>query len=548
MATREELLALLNARRRGWSIRPVAPRPTPTWQAWLDDDSRLTPATGAERDQLIDAMARQPRPAPPAAYVPQGRWQQFRGLFRQGWGRERAEPRKLHYGASATSLLFNFLFAAMLVWLMYLRFMALQAPGEEETLRIRITGFGTPGEAGGGEAAADGDLQPAGGGQAPRQGEAASAAAAAPPAATASTPTTAQAEAAEAAVEQPVQVSDRPAEPDSFQLPPMRDLAIQPRALPALQQRATPSESEIPEALPQVRSLQLPTRPQIVSMPALDTPVRELPTAPEPAPQVRIREMPVRTPGAQVRVADTATRALPSLPAPAASVPVTPRAGEAGRTATTPNPGLPGATGQSPKPGQQAAGSGAGQAARTADSGWTSPRRGDDWGLGDRNRAGAASGGDRGNPAGQGGSGLFDAEGRPRLADDRFKPRFPDPYKEGTWLKRPSLNYRGTMFDGIWRPPETLLQEWVRKGIKAFEIPLPGGRVKISCVVSILQAGGGCGLAPGENGVHDQPARARPAPDIPFKPELFENQRDLTTPPAPKPAEAEAQQDGAPTP
>ena len=67
-------------------------------------------------------------------------------------------------------------------------------------------------------------------------------------------------------------------------------------------------------------------------------------------------------------------------------------------------------------------------------------------------------------------------------------------------------------------------------------------------MVSILQAGGGCGLAPGENGVHDQPARARPAPDIPFKPELFENQRDLTTPPAPKPAEAEAQQDGAPTP
>ena len=101
------------------------------------------------------------------------------------------------------------------------------------------------------------------------------------------------------------------------------------------------------------------------------------------------------------------------------------------------------------------------------------------------------------------------------------------------------------MFDGIWRPPETLLQEWVRKGIKAFEIPLPGGRVKISCVVSILQAGGGCGLAPGENGVHDQPARARAAPDIPFKPELLENQSDLSTPkPAPatpKPASTDEQ-------
>ena len=141
---------------------------------------------------------------------------------------------------------------------------------------------------------------------------------------------------------------------------------------------------------------------------------------------------------------------------------------------------------------------------------------------------------------------MFDADGRPRLADDSFKPRFPDPYKEGTWLKRPSLGYRGTIFDGIWRPPETLLQEWVRKGVKSFDIPLPGGKVKIRCTVSILQAGGGCGLAPGENGVHDQPARARPAPNVPFKPELLENQRDLSTP---KPSEsAQPKSDEKPTP
>ena len=151
MATREELLALLNARRRGLSIRPVAPGPTPTWQQWLDDDSRLKKASGSEPDQLIAAMAQKPLQAPPGPHIAQGPWPRFRGLFRQGWSRERDEPRQLRVGASATSLLFNFLVAAIMIWLMYLRFMAVQAPAEE-TVRIRITGFGTPAEAGGGDA------------------------------------------------------------------------------------------------------------------------------------------------------------------------------------------------------------------------------------------------------------------------------------------------------------------------------------------------------------------------------------------------------------
>ena len=137
---------------------------------------------------------------------------------------------------------------------------------------------------------------------------------------------------------------------------------------------------------------------------------------------------------------------------------------------------------------------------------------------------GAATGGDRGNPrgqGGQGGSGLFNPDGSPRLADDSFKPRFPDPYKEGTWLKRPSLGYRGTMFDGIWRPPENLLQEWVRRGIKELSIPIPGTGLKLKCVVSLLQFGGGC--FPVNPDANEQPAREREAPDIPFKPELQED-------------------------
>ncbi|MDQ3229479.1 MAG: transmembrane repetitive protein, partial [Pseudomonadota bacterium] len=69
-------------------------------------------------------------------------------------------------------------------------------------------------------------------------------------------------------------------------------------------------------------------------------------------------------------------------------------------------------------------------------------------------------------------------------------------------------------------------QEWVRRGIKTLSIPIPGTSKRLECVVSILQAGGGCGLSDSEK-LFEQPAIARPPPAIPFKPELHENQGDL---------------------
>ena len=93
--------------------------------------------------------------------------------------------------------------------------------------------------------------------------------------------------------------------------------------------------------------------------------------------------------------------------------------------------------------------------------------------------------------------------------------------QSGTWLKRPPYDYTPTSFDKYWVPQESLLAEWVRKGIKSMEIPLPGTGTKISCVISILQAGGGCGLT--NPNMQDQPAVARPPPDIPFKKELQED-------------------------
>ncbi len=71
------------------------------------------------------------------------------------------------------------------------------------------------------------------------------------------------------------------------------------------------------------------------------------------------------------------------------------------------------------------------------------------------------------------------------------------------------------MFDRYWIPGGSLLQDWVRAGISEMEIPIPGTSKRIKCVVSVLQAGGACGLFdPNKN---EQPATARPPPDIPVK-------------------------------
>lgn len=88
----------------------------------------------------------------------------------------------------------------------------------------------------------------------------------------------------------------------------------------------------------------------------------------------------------------------------------------------------------------------------------------------------------------------------------------------GTWLRRPPPGHAAGRFDRYWVPNESLLAEWVRQGIKNVDIPLPGGSGSISCVISLLQLGGGCGVT--DPNMAEQPAQARAAPDIPFKPAL----------------------------
>ncbi|HBN53624.1 MAG TPA: hypothetical protein DD456_06195, partial [Stenotrophomonas sp.] len=119
-----------------------------------------------------------------------------------------------------------------------------------------------------------------------------------------------------------------------------------------------------------------------------------------------------------------------------------------------------------------------------------------------------ADGGDRGQASG--------ARGAPGGESDTWSREQID--RAGTWLKRPPYEHAPTSFDKYWVPNESLLAEWVRKGIKSIEIPIPGSENRISCVISILQFGGGCGL--NNPNMQDQPASARPPPDIPFKKEL----------------------------
>jgi hypothetical protein len=168
-----------------------------------------------------------------------------------------------------------------------------------------------------------------------------------------------------------------------------------------------------------------------------------------------------------------------------------------------------------------AAGSGAGPVLKPAPGGWPGAAKSDDWGASTRNVAGTGSGRGKDGKGDGKGPGLFNADGSVRLPDEWSQQTGLDIDRAGTWLKRPGLEYRGTRFDRYWIPQGTLLEEWVRRGVKQIAIPIPGTRLRLECVVSLLQLGGGC--FPVNPDANAQPATARPPPDIPFKPELQED-------------------------
>ena len=165
-----------------------------------------------------------------------------------------------------------------------------------------------------------------------------------------------------------------------------------------------------------------------------------------------------------------------------------------------------------------------------------STRASDDWGDSARN----VPGGQVGTP---GASGLFNADGSPRLAGGGrvggglppgvITEDFENIDRHGTWLKRPPYDYEPTAFDRFWMPGETLLEEWVRRSVTEVRIPIPGTTKTIRCVTVMLALGGACDIE--DPNLQEEPTHGRPAPEIPFKRELQEDQESLG--PAPPPGD-----------
>ena len=424
----------------------------------------------------------------------------------------------------------HLLFVVALLWLGYVQLTAMPPVAGDNVVQAEFIGQGTPEDEGGGAPGGAEETQPA-------VTEPAPAAAAQPQPVSAQptpvepippqvTPEVAQPQPPAPVAAQPLQVTEVPIPDTPFTLPPPRQRTpdLQQPTIEVPQLRDAPEEivvEEVPRAAPRVLRPEL-SQPDIV-VPEVREQVTEI-DVPERLPRARaLSQRAADTPQLQVPTLRTepgelriptpgSTTAAPSAPAAAAAP---------GSATSTAGPESP-SSGTQPR----ATAAGSGTAATPKPGASPTPAKSDDWGASARQRPG-------GQPGGQAGEkpGLFNADGSPRLVDappapDRNAPgtveqNIADLDRAGTWLKRPPYDYQPTMFDRFWVPRETLLQEWVRKGIKKVSIPIPGTKLRIQCVVSLLQAGAGCGL--NNPDVNDQPATARPPPDIPFKPHLQED-------------------------
>ncbi len=293
-----------------------------------------------------------------------------------------------------------------------------------------------------------------------------------------------------------------------------------------------------------VRMAQVQPRSSEVQLPTRELGVRERQIEAAPRESVAMAQVKAREAEAKVSAPGIAVRErqIPGVPDATAARPAGAGAGQAsaqsqvaaaGSAQTAADSGKASAGSAAANTAATASGSspGAGPKPQDRTGGWAAPTRGDDWGASQRQVDGSAGG------QADSGKGLFNADGSVRLAGDGGKEQ--DAGKRGapggdsdtwsreriaqsgTWLKRPPYDYTPTSFDKYWVPSESLLAEWVRKGIKSIEIPIPGSSSRISCVVSMLQFGGGCGLT--NPNMQEQPAEARPPPDVPFKKELQED-------------------------
>jgi len=516
----------------------------PGWQGWLASlQVRVGVVTGATAQSLVDIFLRRPLASPPRRGLLLTRWQAFTTLWRQQWHPPEREDRGLRWVAGTIAVLWHVFFVALLLSLLYVQF-----PGDtppplgEDVVQVEFIGAGTPADVGGGPAppetseteraaAADASASPS---SLEPPVPAVASRADASPALQAPLPDVVQRDIPEPqlpapASVQPVMVSEPvPSEPTVFMLPASTPrLTDVPALTPDLDAPTTSVKAlDVPEPVQPI-SRAVPSRDLVVRPIETRTPAVAVREVPAPLPRSPLPELPSRAIAQpQLRATAPQVRAV-EIPAPRGPAAEAPRS-----VASTPTPATSTAAGTSPSAASSAprastsapsAGPGSGPKAAAAAGGWATPARADDWGDSTRNRPG----GQRGVPAG-----VYNSDGSVRLADTpgsaapalppgTIEDRITNLDRAGTWLKRKPNDYEPTTFDKYWRPSETLLAEWVRKSITTVRIPIPGTNKHIVCKTVLLALGGGCGIT--DPNLNEQPATARPPPDIPFKPELQED-------------------------
>ena len=507
------IIDALNARAASSGRLRAAARDS--WTHWLDRlAQRPGRVTGAPAEALVAQLAaREPAPPHPRA-IDLNRWQAFATLWRQHWQPGSSDERAWRIASGSASFAWHVLLAILLLIVTAIH-IERSRPQDDDAVQIEYIGEGTPADEGGGPApsaaAERSDESPARAAAAARE-----TASARPAPATASRAEAAPAATpSPAAAPQPLTVSKAvPDHSGEFQLPPTTLPSERIQTLPV----AAPDVqvASIPE-LPRAPSIATPVPAIEVERAAVapsDVAVRDVPEAVRaPAPAARI-DARVDVPRAAAQSVEVRTRAIPA--APASAIGETEPTTIPGTASTPTSAPAASASTAGPVASPASAGIGTGPKATPAPGSWATPRRGDDWGESSRNRPG---------------NGVFDGDGRPRVGDGpgsasaghppgMITDEIKDIDRAGTWLRRKPYPYEPTRWDRLWRPNETLLEEWVDKGVKQVGIPIPGTNKRIVCIISILQLGGGCGIS--DPDLNEQPARARPAPDVPFKPQLQE--------------------------
>lgn len=538
------------------------------WGLWLRElPARLGHISRDKAHAFVAHFVDSP-PQSPVRWQARNRWQAFRALFYQNWGPPPREERGLRAFAAVVSLVLHLLFALLLFIFALVGVSPEPPPDDAPGARVQVeyVGTGTPQEEGGGEPA---PAAPAAAAAQPVPAPDMPAIAAAPAAAAPTEPQqpAAQPEPAPApppqAVPQPPVLAAEPSPTETRFVVPTPTLRMPVTPLPAPRTRE-PSVIQREVTVVDTPTLPSPVAPRPVDVPQLRQPnpqlrEREVPEAVEvpqfeapavaasaitqpslrsPTAQVREREVPAAVEVPQFEAPATAASAIaqPSVRPPAAQVrereipgpksasAPAPSAAQAAGTAQTPGTAATPAAAPANGQGNQATAKAAGPGTANRPGGaQPSTQRGDDWGVSNRNVPGQQGEAGTGQKPG-----LFNADGSVSVPDDLVGKTTTQPGPPGSraaqaydtdrankWLERVEYPYEPTMFDKYWKPRESLLAEWVRKGIKSVEVGIPGTSKKVRCVVSLLQVGGGCGLF--DPNLKEQPATARPPPEIPVK-------------------------------